>query len=99
MGIVIKFAFPVEAGNAAIRDGEVEKVLEEVKPEAAYFITEGGERAGLFVVDMKESSQVAEIAERFFFGLNARIEIVPVMALEDLKVGLSGVQWIIQRYG
>ena len=36
MRIMIKFAFPVEAGNAAIRDGKVEKVfqgiLEELKP-------------------------------------------------------------------
>ena len=30
-------------------------------------VREGGERAGLFVVNMTESSQVAEIAERFFF--------------------------------
>jgi hypothetical protein len=34
-----------------------------------------------------------------FFGLNARIEMVPVMAAEDLQKGLSGVQGIIQRYG
>jgi hypothetical protein len=103
MRVMIKFAFPVEAGNAAIREGKVEKVfqniLEELKPEAAYFFPEGGERAGLIVVDMKESSQVVEIAERFFFGLNARIEMVPVMAAEDLQKGLSGVQGIIQRYG
>jgi hypothetical protein len=103
MRIMIKFAFPVEAGNAAIREGKVERVfqgiLEELKPEAAYFFPEGGERAGLFVVNMTESSQVAEIGERFFFGLNARIEMVPVMAAEDLRKGLSGMQGIIQRYG
>jgi len=100
---MIKFSFPVETGNSAIRDGKVEKVVqgifEELKPEAAYFFPEGGERAGLFVINMTESSQVAEIAERFFFGLNARIELVPVMAPEDLKIGLSRMQDIIQRYG
>jgi len=84
MRMMIKFAVPVEAGNEAIRSGKIEKVFaqiaEELKPEAAYFFPEGGERAGLFVVDMTASSQVAEIAERFFFGLNARIEIVPAMA-------------------
>jgi hypothetical protein len=103
MRVMIKFAFPVEAGNAAIRDGKVEKVftsiLEELKPEVAYFFPEGGERAGLFVVNMTEPSQVAEIGERFFFGLNARIEMVPVVAPEDLRKGLSGIQVIIQRYG
>jgi hypothetical protein len=103
MRVMIKFAFPVQVGNDAMHTGKIEKVfqgiLEDLKPEAAYFFPEGGERAGLFVVDMKESSQVAEIAERFFFGLNARIEMVPVMAAEDLQKGLSGVQGIIQRYG
>src|SRR5438552_19202077 len=103
MRVMIKFAFPVDAGNDAIRTGKVEKVfqqiLEELKPEAAYFFPEGGERAGLFVVDMRESSQIAEIAERLFFGLNARLEMVPVMVAEDLHKGLSGVQEIIKRYG
>ncbi len=87
MRVMIKFAFPVGAGNEAMRSGKMDKVfqgiLEELKPEAAYFFPEGGERAGLFVVDMKESSQ----------------EMVPVMAAEDLQKGLSGVQGIIQRYG
>ena len=73
MRVMIKFRFPVDAGNSAIRSGKVEKVFqqiqEELKPEAAYFFPEGGDRAGLFVVDMQESSQVAAIAERFFFGL------------------------------
>ena len=103
MRVIIKFAFPVDAGNNANRTGKAEKVFqqifEDLKPETAYFFPEGGERAGLFVVDMTESSQIAEIAERFFFGLNARIEMVPVMSAEDLQKGLSGVQGIIQRYG
>ena len=103
MRVMIKFAFPVDAGNEAMRSGKMDKVfqgiLEELKPEAAYFFPEGGERAGLFVVDMKESSQVVEIAERFFFGLNAKVEFVPVMSAADLEKGLSGVQNTIQRYG
>ena len=103
MRIMIKFAFPIDAGNEAIRSGKVEKVFqriqEELKAEAAYFFPEGGERAGFFVVNMDQSSQVAEIAERFFFGLNARIEMVPVMTAEDLQKGLSGIQEIVQRYG
>jgi hypothetical protein len=103
MRVMIKFAFPVDAGNEAIRSGKVEKVFtqiaEDLKPEAAYFFPEGGERAGFFVVDMTSSSQVVGIAERFFFGLNARIEMVPVMAMEDIKQGLSGIEEIIRRYG
>jgi hypothetical protein len=89
--------------NDAIRNGKVEKVFkqiaEELKPEAAYFFPQGGERGGLLVVDMTASSQIVEIAERFFFGLNAKVEMVPVMALQDLEQGLSSIQGIIQRYG
>jgi hypothetical protein len=103
MRIMVKFAFPVEAGNSAVRSGKIEKVfqqlLDELKPEAAYFFPDRGERAGLFVVDMHDPSQVAQTAERFFFGLNAKIEMVPVMTAEDLRKALSGVQSIIQRYG
>ena len=61
--------------------------------------TSGGERAGFFVVDMRESLQVAEIVERFFYGMNARIEMTPVMNAEDLQKPLSGVQTTVQRYG
>jgi hypothetical protein len=103
MRMMIKFSLPVEASNDAIRSGKLQKVFqqlgEDLKPEASYFFPSGGERSGFFVVDMRESSQVAEIAERFFFGLNARIEMTPVMAVDDLQKALSGMQGTIQRYG
>jgi hypothetical protein len=103
MRVMIKFALPVEAGNAAIRNGKLQKVFqqltEELKPEAAYFFPTGGERGGFFVVDMRKSSQIAEMAERFFFGLNAKVEFVPVMAADDLQRALSGVPDTIQHYG
>ena len=50
-------------------------------------------------MDMTASSQIVETAERLFFGLNAKVEMVPVMALEDLEQGLSSIEGIIQRYG
>ena len=103
MRMMIKFSFPVDAGNAAIRTGKVEKVfqqlIEDLKPEAAYFHAVDGDRGGFFVVNMRESSQIAEIAERLFFGVSAKIELVPVMTADDLRKGLSGVQATIQRYG
>ena len=103
MRMMIKFSFPVDAGNAAIRTGKVEKVfqqlIEDLKPEAAYFHAVDGNRGGFFVVNMQESSQIAEIAERLFFGVSAKIELVPVMTADDLSKGLSGVQATIQRYG
>jgi len=103
MRVMVKFSFAVDAGNAAIRTGKVEKVfqqlMEDLKPEAAYFHAVDGDRGGFFVVNMQESSQIADIAERLFFGVNAKIELVPVMTADDLRKGLSGVQETIQRYG
>ena len=103
MRVMIRFTFPVDTGNDAIRSGKVGKIFkqisQELKPEAAYFFPHGGERGGLIVVDMTASSQVVEVAERFFFGLNAKVEMMPVMALEDLEQGLSSIEGIIQRYG
>src|SRR5262244_2319841 len=95
MRMMIKFSLPVEASNAAIRTGKLQKIFQQLaddlKPEAAYFTPLGGKRAGFFVVDMRESSQVAEIAERFFFGLNANIEMTPVMNVDDLQKALTEV--------
>ena len=103
MRIMVKFSFPVEAGNAAMRSGKVEKVfqqlVEDLKPEAAYFYPEGGERAGLFVVNMEESWQIADTVERFFFGLNAKVELTPVMNSDDLQKALAGVPDTVERYG
>jgi hypothetical protein len=48
---------------------------------------------------MRESSRIAEIAERFFFGLNAKIEMTPVMAVDDLQKALSGVQRTLRLSG
>jgi hypothetical protein len=103
MRVMVRFSFPVVAGNAAIRTGKVEKVfqqlMEELKPEAAYFHGVNGDRGGFFVIDMRESSQIADTAERLFFGLEAKIELIPVMSPTDLQKGLSEVQSTIQRYG
>ena len=50
-------------------------------------VREGGERGRTFVVNMTESSQVAEIAKRFFFGLNARIDSWQMNDDEGLQIG------------
>lgn len=103
MRVMVKFAVPVEVGNDALRSGKLAKVFqqlhEDLKPEAAYFYPEGGERAGFFIVDMEDSWRVADTVERFFFGLEASIELTPVMTGEDLEKALSGVAKTIERYG
>jgi len=43
------------------------------------------------IVDLKDSSEIAVIAEPFFSRLNAAVEILPVMNADDLKKGLSKI--------
>jgi hypothetical protein len=103
MRMMVKFSFAVGPGNDAIRSGKLEKVFQQLvadlKPEAGYFYPVDGDRGGFFVVNMEESSQIVDVAERLFFGLNAKVEFVPVMAADDLQKGLSRVPATIQRYG
>ncbi len=50
-------------------------------------------------MNLEDSWQVADTVERFFFGLDAKVELTPVMNGEDLHKALSGVPDIVERYG
>ena len=95
MRTLMRITIPVDTGNAAILDGRIPKLIkshmESVKPEAAYFYLEGGQRSAIFIFDMKDSSEVAKIGETFFTEIEATVEFFPVMNVDDLTKGLSGV--------
>ena len=90
---MIRVTVPVEAGNAGVKNGALPRVigdaLTRLKPEAAYFTADGGNRTGYFVIDLKDQSDLPQIAEPFFQELNAKVEFMPVMNADDLKKGLS----------
>jgi hypothetical protein len=102
MRIMVKFSFPTETGNDALQDGTVAKVFEgimkDLKPEAAYFYTVDGERGGHFVVNMTEGADIIAAAERLFLGLDAAVEMVPVMSAEDMQKGMSTIAEIAEAY-
>ena len=93
MRTLVKIAIPVQAGNDAIKNGSLPKILgeqlEKLKPEAAYFYTENGQRTALLVIDFKNVADMPMIAEPFFMGFNAAVTMSPVMNADDLKVGLG----------
>src|SRR5689334_708065 len=96
MRTMIRVKIPVESGNASIRSGQMpqlmERILGELKPEAAYFTTDGGIRTAFLFVDFKDVADMPKIAEPFFSQLNASVEFLPVMNAEDLKRGLKQLQ-------
>ncbi len=93
MRMLLKMQMDVEAGNRAIKDGSLgevlDRVMEQINPEAAYFTAIDGKRTGLIFFDMQEPSQIPAIAEPFFMALNAKIEFLPVMTPEDVQKGLE----------
>ncbi|MBP1738187.1 MAG: hypothetical protein H6Q48_480 [Deltaproteobacteria bacterium] len=67
MRFLLKVNIPVESGNAAAKAGRlgaiIQSILAELKPEAAYFTDEKGQRTGFIFLEMRDASQIPAIAE------------------------------------
>ena len=93
MRMLLKVEMDVDAANRAIKDGSwaqaMERVMQRLQPEAAYFTALDGKRTGLIIFDLKEPSEIPPIAEPFFMTVNAAIELTPVMTMEEVQTGLQ----------
>lgn len=93
--MMLRWTVPVDTGNEMVQDGSMQSTIEtlmnKLKPEAAYFLADGGERGGMIFFDMKKSSDIPGIAEILFQNAEAAVEFVPVMNADDLKKGLKSL--------
>lgn len=93
MRMLLKISMPVEQGNAAAKNGALQRTIqstmEALKPEAAYFYPEDGKRTAIMVFDMKGSWQLPAMVEPLFQDLGASIHVTPVMSGEDLQRGFK----------
>ncbi|OIJ69647.1 hypothetical protein [Streptomyces mangrovisoli] len=93
MRMLLKASLDTEKANEVIRSGKMpqlmQQALDAIKPEAAYFTVEGGDRTAYLFFDMADSAQMPPVGEPFFMDLGARVEFTPVMNGEDLSKGLS----------
>ena len=60
-------------------------------PQSAYFYSDRGLRSALLVMDLKDSTQIPEFVEPLFMGLDAQVEITPVMNAQELQAGLAKI--------
>jgi hypothetical protein len=93
MRVMARMTMPVESGNIGVQTGLLPKLIQETadrwKPEAMYFTTFEGTRTAYIFFEMADSSGIPLFAEPFFTQLNAELEIMPVMNVEDLQKGLA----------
>ena len=103
MRMLLKVSIPVEAGNAAAESGTlgatIQKILADIKPEAAYFAEDNGERTGYIFFDMKNSSELPAIAEPWFLAFDAKLTVRPAMTPQDLEASMPGVEKAVKAYG
>jgi hypothetical protein len=83
-----------EIANQAVSDGTmpklVEGIVEQLKPEAAYFTATDGDRSCFFVFDMKDASGIPAVCEPFFHA-GAKVSLKPAMSGDDLNTGLEAM--------
>jgi hypothetical protein len=102
MRMLLKVSIPVETGNAAAKAGvlgsTIQRILEEIKPEAAYFAEDNGERTGYIFFDMKESTQLPAVAEPWFLAFNAKITVRPAMTPQDLAKAAPSIERAVKAH-
>ena len=102
MRMMLKVNMATEAANELARQGKlgstIQSILADLRPEAAYFTDDDGERTGFIFFDLGDSSAIPGIAEPWFLALNARLSFRPAMNSEDLGKALPGIEAAVKKY-
>ncbi len=103
MRFLCKARLDVEAANDLTREGKlgstIQSILEDIQPEAVYFVAEAGQRTAIFVIDMEDESQIPAIAEPWFLAFDADFEALPAMVPEDLEKAGPAIEAATKKYG
>ena len=103
MRVMLKVNMDTDTANDLARQGTlgstIQSILAELKPEAAYFSEDEGERTGYLFFDMTESSQLPAIAEPWFLAFNARLTVKPVMVPADLEKAGPSIEAAVRKFG
>jgi hypothetical protein len=94
--MLLNITIPHEPFNTLVRNGTVggtlDKIMKELKPEAAYFTEQDGARGAILVVNVEHPSQVPTFAEPWFLHFNADVKFRVAMTPDDLaKSGLDAI--------
>ena len=103
MRFMLHAVIDTEAGNTKVKEGHMGEtigaILEEMKPEAAYFYAEEGRRSALVFFEMDDASRIPAVAEPWFLAFNGKVAIKPVMVADDLAKAGSGIENAVRKFG
>ena len=103
MRMLLKVQLCTKTANDLARKGTmgsmIKSILEEQKPEAAYFIEFEGIRTGLLFVHLKDASEIPKFAEPWFLAFNAKVEFKPAMLPQDLEAAGPSIAAAVTKYG
>lgn len=89
MKMLLTVEIPHEPFNSLVRSGEaggiLGRIIESISPEAAYFTEDNGKRSAIFVVDVRNPSDIPAIAEPFFLSFQADCRFRILMSPEALE--------------
>jgi hypothetical protein len=101
MKFIVHVSLPAHKFNEALRDGSAGKkmtrILEDTKPEAAYFTSTDGNRGGYLVYDISQASEIPRLAEPWFLNFDAKIQFEPAMTPDDLQK--AGLEDLAKKWG
>lgn len=100
MRMLMNVSIPSNHFNEAVKNGtvgtKINRILEEIKPEAVYFTEQDGSRGAILIVNLDDPAKIPALAEPWFLTFNAEVKFRIAMTLEDLKrAGLEelGKKW------
>jgi hypothetical protein len=101
MRMLMHVKMPHEPFNSLVRKGTagatIKRILDDIKPEAAYFTEFDGRRGAILIVDAADPSKVPALSEPFFLAFGADVHFHIVMSPEDL--GRAGLDALGSKWG
>jgi hypothetical protein len=92
MRMLLKVQVPADGGSQIPEDewpNKLKQIMEQLKPEAAYFSPQDGMRTMMIFFDMQEVSMMPVVTKPLFEELDAKVTLSPAMNLDDLMTGLK----------
>jgi len=101
MRMLMNVSIPTDHFNEAVKNGtvgsKINRILEELKPEAVYFTEQDGLRGAIMIVNLDDPAKVPALAEPWFLTFNAKVKFQITMTPEDLK--RAGLEELGKKWG